>query len=406
METEIDVLLARTRRYPADRYPAQHATAQFHLGSALLQTADAPRALAALDTAEQLFAGIGMRSEHAKSLLMHGTGLRVTGRPREALRRFEAAADLFADLGQAAEEAAARHNIGLVLVETGDAAEALEAFGVAQQLFRAAGQRVWAGAAAREQGALLLGLGEPAAAVPLLEEAVELSGEADPAGAGATANVLGLAHLELGCPEAAVGSLQLSLAWHPRSVRPAEHAMAKANLALAHEAAGATAQARLTARHALSVPEAPEPVRAQSAQVLGRLEGGAGWDLGTVLDQEPRARWDIWVRDEMLRWTELDQQSRDEEAAAWLQGQDERGADGVELAQALLGVLLELPPSAYDLVISSIVRAVAATDPHHAERLQAVFRSAMARYPLPQWQRMAETFSAAAEREGQVQQWR
>jgi tetratricopeptide (TPR) repeat protein len=406
MASEVDELESRLGRYPADRYPAQHATAQFHLGSALLHAGATARALEALTTAERLFADVGMRSEHAKSVMMHGAALRDAGRYGEAMRRFAVAAEVFRELEQTAEEAAAHHNRGLVLTATDDLAEAAKAFTTAQELFRAAGQPVWEAAAARERGTVLLHRGEPGAAVAVLEDAIEQSGEADPAGTGAAANVLGLARLAAGDPAAAVQAFQLALAWQPRSVRPAEHAMVKANLALAHEAGGAAAHARVTARHALGIPEAADPVRALAREVLDRLRSGTGADLFTVLDQEPAERWEIWVRDELLRWAAADPRSRTREAAAWVHEQVARGAEGVEHAQVLLGVLLELPPPAYDVVVRALVQATAAADPAEAERFQAVTGSAMARYPLPQWQRMAASFTTAAERAGADQQWR
>jgi tetratricopeptide (TPR) repeat protein len=403
--SEVAELQARLARYPADRYPAQHATAQFHLGSALLHAGDVDPALAALATAEHVFAELGMRTEHAKSLMVHGAGLRAVGRHDEAVDRFTTAAKSFTDLGQRVEAAAAQHNLGLVLADVGDLDRARPVLATARELFHDADRPSWAGAAARELGTVLLHRGDPATAVPLLEESVDLIGEADPAGTGAAANVLGLAHLALGNAAAAVDAFGRALAWHPRSVRPAEHAMVKANLALAHEAAGDRAQARLTARHALGVPEAAEPVRSLAHGVLDRLPAATGSDLFTVLDREPAERWPTWVRDELLCWIDEEPATRVGDAAVWVREQVARGVDGADPAEVLLGALLELPPPAYDAVVGALVQATAEAEPADTERFLAVTRSAMARYPLPQWQRMAATFTAAAQRAGVDQQW-
>ncbi|MDQ3617085.1 MAG: hypothetical protein M3393_10815 [Actinomycetota bacterium] len=406
MTSEVEELLSKLDRYPADRYPAQHATAQFHLGSALLQAGATDGALDALGVAEKIFGGLGMRIEHAKSRMMIGAGCRAAGRLREAMEQFAAAAEIFTALEKPGEEAAAHYNTGLVLVESDDLAGAVDAFTAAQDIFRSAGHLTWAAAAARERGTALFNHGEAGAAVPLLEEALELASEADPAGAGAAANVLGLARLAISDAASAVEAFHIALAWHPRSVRPAEHAMVKANLALAYEAAGASAQARVTARQALSVPQAPSEVQVLAHEVLERLPGGSGADLFTVLDQAPAERREILVRDELLRWAEADPQSRIREAASWVHEQVARGAEGMDYAQTLFGALLELPPATYNLVIVALVQANGLGDEDEAERFQAVTRSAMARFPMPQWQRMAASFTAAAEQAGHRQQWK
>jgi tetratricopeptide (TPR) repeat protein len=405
MGADIAELLARLSRYPAERYPAQHATAQFHLGAARLQEGGGDASLEALATAARIFADLGMQVEQAKAMMMQGAALRGLGRSREAGEAFTRAGDLFHGLDKPAEEAAALFNLGLVLAESEQATEAAKAFAAAQDLFLSAGQPAWSGAAARERGALLLNNGDPQAAATLLETALELLADADPAGAGAAANVLGLARLALEQPAAAVEAFRDALGWHPRSVRPSQHAMAKANLALAYEATGATAHARVTARHVLGVPDAPQPVQAVARGVLHRLGASSAADLFQVLDQEDPARRPAWVREELLLWTTVGGRDRTMEAARWVHEQVQRGPEGVEQAEILLGALLELPPPDYEAVITALVGAVHLADPAEAERFQSVTRSAMARYPLPQWQRMAGGFAAAAEREGADQTW-
>jgi tetratricopeptide (TPR) repeat protein len=406
MDSAADRLRSRLDRYPADRYPVQHATAQFHLGSVLLEANQMPAALEALEAAERIFAELGMQLEHAKAMMMHGVARRGIGEADVAERQFASAAEIFVAAGQPLELAAAHFNLCLVRAGAGDLAGASGSFAKVCDGFRAAGLAVWAAVAAREHGTAWFNGGKPEVAIPLLEDAVALAGDADPAGAGAAANVLGLAQLAVNLPAAAVRSFRVALGWHPRSVRPAEHAMVKANLALAYQAAGAAAAARLTAGHALTLHQAPEEVRNVAAGVQRRLPPEAGSDLFAVLHQEPVERWEIWVRDEVLRWSESDLATRNEEAVRWLREQVRCGAKGVEYAQVLLGVILELPPAAFDRIVAALVEAAAAVDPVEADRFQSVTRSAMARYPVPQWQRLAASFTAAAEQAGHPQRWK
>lgn len=144
------------------------------------------------------------------------------------------------------------------------------------------------------------------AAVHLLEEAVALAERAgDDAGTAAAANILGLAHLAAHDPSAAVAVLRRALAFVPRSVRASDHAMIKANLALAYEQAGDSRRARLAALQAGAVVEAAAPVRAQAEEMLMRLPGQPSEDLMAVLDEEDRDEWVAAVREEVLRATEL-----------------------------------------------------------------------------------------------------
>lgn len=400
MTSDVEELQARLARYPAQRYPAQHATTQFRLGAVLLETGDVDRAVGSVTAAERIFSDLGMRVEQARSAMMLGAGLRAADRPGEALARFAAAAEIFADLGHQAEEAAAHHNRGLVLADTGDPDGACAAFATAARLFRVAGEPVWAGTAEREHGGVLLRAGHPTEAVPLLRSAVADLGPAHPGGAGAAANTLGLALVAAGEPAAAVDVLRQALGWHPRSVRPADHAMVKANLALSHEAAGAPAHARLAARHAGAVPEAAEPVRVLAGAVLDRLPAAHGSDLVAVLAVDPPARGAAWVREELLCWTDLAEPDAVALAAAWISGQAAGGAEGVRYAELLLDGLLELPPATYERVVELLVRAAAEVGEAAAASFQRVTGSAMARFPLPQWQRMEATFRAAAEHTG------
>ncbi len=397
-------LTDRLRRYPVDRYPVQHATTQFHLGTALLQAGDVAPALDALTVAASVFSAAGMALEHAKTLVMRGAGLRATGRRPDAEEDFTVAAGTFAELGQPVEEAAAHYNRGLVLAELADAPGASEAFALAEELFIGRGHRVQAGAALRERASLSLGAGEPAAAVPLIERAMELVA-ASPIESGAAANVLGLALLGTGDAAGAVAAFSDALACHPRSLRAAEHAMVKANLALAHEAAGATGRARLYARQALGTPGAPMAVRDQARELLARLPEPTGDELFVLLSQEPVERWTGLVRAEVLRWADAPADVLAAAAREWVRGQAGYDGDRAALAYTLLDVVLELPPSPYQRVIAALVEAASLPGADTGGRFRSTMRSAMVRFAPPQWQRLGATFTAAAQAAGQPQDW-
>ena len=89
-QSEQDALLARLSRHPPARYPVQHATTQFHLGSVLLQAGQLPAALQALSVARSMFARAGLRLEAAKATLMEGIGHRSAGNLSRALAAFTA----------------------------------------------------------------------------------------------------------------------------------------------------------------------------------------------------------------------------------------------------------------------------------------------------------------------------
>ncbi|TQM11096.1 tetratricopeptide repeat protein [Pseudonocardia kunmingensis] len=256
-------LRARLARYPADRYPIQHATASFHLGFALTEAGrfiDAERALA---VAAELFDPDRMPAEHAKALNARGAALRAAGLPDAAAGCFQRASAAFAALGQPLEHGAALFNLGLARRDLGE--DPIEDFRRAQEQLDPDRVPAHASAAARELGAALLTAGRSAEAAPVLAEAIALADRGgDLAGLGAAANTLGLVHLALGATAEAIEVLHSAVGAHPRTVRPDGHAMAKANLALAHERAGDTVRARLAARQALGFPgylnrSAPRP---------------------------------------------------------------------------------------------------------------------------------------------------
>lgn len=406
-QSEQDALTERLGRYPLPRYPVQHATTQFHLGSVLLHVGEVDAAQACLTVARNVFAGTGMRLEQAKATIMLGVALRLAGRLDEAQAAFTAAGTAFSLLDQAAEQAAASYNLGLVSQDRGDSRGAHTAWTTARELFLAAGHPAQAAAAARDHGGSLLTAGDVAAAVSMLSEAVTLAQRADDRpGCGAAGNTLGLAYLAGGDPNSAVEALRDALVSFPRSVRPAEHAMVKANLALAYEQANDPARAHLAAGQALALTSAAAPVRQQARQVLSRLPGPAYTALLRVLDDEsPEQRVPV-LRAEVLRLVEAPATERDREVRGLLDGLLARPGTCYELAEGLLTVVLELPPASYTTLIAALVEGTGRRTEQDADRLRAVFSSAMARFALPQWQRIAASLNAAATTVDQPAQWR
>lgn len=397
-EGELDVLTQRLGRYPADRYPVQHATAQFHIGSVLLHTGHAEPAAGALRRARDLFAATGMRLERAKATVMLGIALRSLGQPGQAATAFAEAATALAELDRPADHAAAHYNLGLARQDLGDPAGARAAWSAAFDLFRSAGHPARAAAAARDHGASLLAEGEPAAALPLLDAAVRLAEQAgDEAGVGAAANTLGLVRLAVGDLPGAVAALRRAQAAFPRTVRAAEHAMVQANLALAYEHLGDPPRARRAARQALGVADAAAAVCAQAESVLSRLAGGEpAADLLAVLDAEEPAGYVGILRDEVARLLDGPAAERHRLVGDFLTGLLRRPGRALDLAEALLHVVIELPPPSYEAMVESVVRAGAGRADGEADRLRAVLDSALARFALPQWQRLVGALDAAA----------
>lgn len=406
-DAQLADLTERVARYPVERYPAQHATALFHLGSARLQRGEAAAALADLGRAGELFASLGMAAEQAKAALMRAIGLRESGRLEEAARAFAQTAAVFRELGMPAEWAAAAYNLGLVLQAGGQRGEALEAFTRARLLFEQAGLPARAAAAARELGVSLLHSGEATAAVSALRDAVSLADAGgDTPGRGAAGNALGLACLAAGDLPGAVAALTDAARIFPRALRPDEHAMVKANLALAYEQSGDHPRARLAARQVLAIPAAHPPVRRQAEEVLGRLTAAPRADLVTVWLGEPAGPARAVIGEEVARWlavTGAERQRGVRDFAEGLLSVQERAYD---LAEDLLAVWLELPPTPYRDLAAALVAATAARPAAEAERLQAVFASALARFALPQWQRLVAQLNATAAAAGEPATWR
>lgn len=395
----------RVARYPPARYPIQHATAQFHLGVALLDGRRHEEARAALGAAVRLFDPERLPVEHAKAANALGAVLRLTGRPAEAATAFEAATAAFAAAGQPLEEGAAAFNLGLVQHEAGEPQQAVASFARARELLDAKRAPGPAAAAASEHGAALLLAGDLPAATAALQEAVALADRAgDHAQLGAAHNALGLAHLAAEHPGGAVAAFTAAAGAHPRSLRPAEHAMAKANLALAHERSGDAPRARLAARQGLGVPGAPEPVTAQARELLQRLGAPPG-DVLLVLDAQPPGRWPAIVREELVRWADAPVEERGAETVAWVEGQVERVEATAQLIDALLGGLLELPPEDFEQLVRALLEALARVDPDTAGRFRSQTARGMAAFHLPQEARLRETFNRLAAELGQAPEW-
>jgi tetratricopeptide (TPR) repeat protein len=399
----IDELRRRLSRYAPDRFPVQHATAQFHLGVALANAGRLDAAEAALAAAAHLFEPERLRAEHAKVLVALGAVRRLRGALPAAEAAFARAEALFAAGGETLEEGAARFNRGLVERDLGRPEQAAEHFERARRLLPAESAPAQAGAAARELGATLLLLGRPDEAEGLLEEARALADRTrDSTAFGEAANVLGLVRLALDRPAEAAVAFREAAASHPRSVRPGPYSMAKANAALAYERMGDVVRSRLTARQALGAADVPLPVRDQAEAVLARLPPGRG-DILRVLDREPHDARETALREELARWADADDVERREETAAWIAGQLEH-EDGGELAATWLGALLELPPAGFEAVVRSTVEALR-DEALDTARFRAQLDAASARYYSPQLLRVRDAFARVAAETGLGAAW-
>ncbi len=380
----LEELQDRVARYDAERYPVQHATARFHLGVSLTNCGRVDEALESLARAVKLFDPDRLPVEHAKALNALGAARRLAGDLAGAAVAFERAAPLFDSAGLEQEQGAALFNLGLVRRQT-DPASAVDCFRQALELL--AGEQE--GAAARELGATLLELGELDDAVEALEQALELASQRDAIGYGGAANALGLACLARGETERASELFRDAAGAHPRSIRPAEFAMAKANLALAHERLGDLPRARLAARQALGVAGPPEPVVAQAEEVLARAGAGEN-DLLRVLAQEPSEHWEGIFREELARSSDAPEAERRADAASLI-----HGSSG-ELAHAWLAALLELPSESMELQIRATLGALAGCESERQEAFRSDVSRAAARFHVPQLLRLEETFGRLA----------
>jgi tetratricopeptide (TPR) repeat protein len=363
------------------------------------------QAEAALRRSAALFDRSTLPLELGKARNSLGAVLRLLGRTAEASDEFAAARSLFEQAGRELELAAALFNLGLVQRQQGRDDEAVRAFRRAQEIFELHKLPSQTGAAARELGAALFVRGELDQAWTAFEKALELAGRAgDQFAEGAAANGLGLIELARGEPARAVEHFRAAAAAHPRSFRPAEYAMAKANLALAYEGIGEAARARLASRQALGASSVPDSVHEQATATLGRLGRAAG-GLAAVLESEPLDRWIAVVREEVVRWADAGPGEQLDEARDWVAGELRRPVHGGEMAEAWLGALLELPPSAMEALIRAGLRAVAERPRHQRQRLRDDLRMAMARFHVPQLMRLRDTFNRLAAELGLEPWW-
>lgn len=397
-------LSARLARYPADRYPVQHATASFHLGTALTEANRFDEAERALGVAAELFGADRLPVEHAKALNARGAALRAAGRPEAALACFTQAATAFGAVGQPLERGAAMFNLGLACRAVG--ADPTQAFTTARELLDPSRVPAHAAAAARELGAALLTAGRLGEASLFLDEAIALAERGrDLAGLGAAANTLGLVRLAQDRAKDAAALFTTAAAAHPRAVRPEGHAMAKANLALAHDRDGDAARARLAARQALGVRGAPGPVRRSAEAVLERV-GDAPGRLLDVLDVEPVDRWPALLREELLRWADADPETRAVEAESFVDAVLNRPPAAPELVATWLGGLMELPPAAMRGLAEDVVLALQGQQGERVERFRSWVARGCARFHVPQMERLTVMFEDIAARAGGPASWR
>lgn len=362
-------------------------------------------ATAALTTAADLFASRDQPIERAKALNMLGAAHQQLGRLDDAATVFVRAAELFEDHELGLEHGAARFNLGLVHRARAEDKPAADRFAQALALFEEGGPVLQISAAARELGAARLELGELDAAAEVLTRALELGVEAGHRLAiGTSANLLGLVCLAADRPDAAIEAFTTALSAYPRRGDPEGHAMASANLALAHERAGDAPRARLAARQARRSERTPANVREQADALLGRL-GASDDDVLTVLDQLPSARWIDEARPELVGLLDAHQPERVRVLGGWIDGQLTRGGAGPDLAAVLLEVLLELPPDEMAELIEAMLVALQERDPEPQQRFRSQISRAMARFHIPQWSRLQTVFGELGTKVGDDGDW-
>ncbi len=356
----VDALRADVRRRDRDRYPIQHATAAFHLGTALISAGLLDEAITNLSDAAALFPVDRLPVEHAKATNMRGVARRDRGDWHAAAEDFGRAAALFAEAGHRLEEAAGWHNQGLALRDGGDLAGAAAAFEHALATFVEADLRDHAGMTARELGLTRYTDGDLDGAADALDRAMDLARRAgDREALGVAANTRGIVHLAAEEPGRALEMFEQAVGAHPRTVRPAEHAMARANLALAADRTGQPDHAVLAARQALAIPDAAPEVAALARDVLARL-GDDPQVLVRVLEAEPSERHVGILRAELTRIAALT--DRGAHDRCWVRALAADPERGLAWAEAWLEVVLEQPPEAFDASVRATVQAIGELD--------------------------------------------
>jgi D-serine deaminase-like pyridoxal phosphate-dependent protein len=216
------------------------------------------------------------------------------------------------------------------------------------------------------------------------------------------ANVLGVVALADDDPEGAVAAFLDAAGAHPRSVRPSQHAMARSNLALAHERAGSPAHAALAARQALAMAALPADARQQAEQVARRcatdgdplvvvLAGGAPTDHAGLL------------RAELARVLATGPHAAHEHAAA-VAAAVAAHPDRVTLSETWLDAVLEQPPEPFRVLLEAYVVAAERDEDTRHEVARALDR-AMVRFHAPQWMRVRDTVAKAAQEQAAAAPW-
>lgn len=400
---ELARLRNRCAAKPAEREPVEHAAARFQLGTHYARLGDFAAAEEHLCVAAELFAGAGLAAEHGSAMSTLGAALRAAGRADEAAAVLERAVAALDAAGARTQEAAARYNLALVRRDRGDLDGAVAAASSALEIADDSGSAEHAAAAARELGRVLIERGDAEAALPHLERAAQYAERAGDGRAAAVGrNLLGLARLGCGDAAGAIEAFTASAGASPRSLRPAAFALAKANLALAHEAAGDLVRARAGARQALSVAEADAPVAAQAAAILDRVPGDD--DVAAILGSMPPDEQAVFAREEVVRLATVDGAQRTADLGRWVDAHGAR-ADATELGELLLGALLELPPDDMETVIAGLVDAATRKPDDVRDRFRSHVSSAMARFNVPQWMRLKDTFNRIARDCGDPATW-
>lgn len=402
----LTALQARLSRYPPDRYPVQHATTRFHLGTHHLHAGRITDALEQLQAALDGFAPEALTVERAKTINMIGIARREQGDLDGAHQTFQIAADLFAAAGEVAEEAAACFNRGLIHRQLEELPQAIDCFTAAVAGFDTADTPQQTGAAARELAGCLVESDRPSEATQVLRPSIEdADARGDLAAIGAAANVLGLALLALDRNDDAVTAFTQAVAANPRSLRPTEHATAKANLALALEPDDPVAAA-VAARQAAGVPQAAPVSRAQAQTILNRMDAsptGAA-DLLTLLDTASTTTRIRHWRDEQARWLDADQTTRTAEARMFLQEVSAR-PDTVDHLEAWFNVALEQPPDQMNTLLDAFLTATDDLNDDEAHTLHSVVSRVLPRFAMPQWMRLRDTLNHLADANGHRGGW-
>lgn len=395
-ESAIARLRLELDRYPAERYPVQHATASFHLGVLFLQAQRYAEAAEVLARSVELFRPDGLKAEHGKARNMLGVALRSLGRLAEAAKEFGAAASFLGEAGLVTERGAALFNRGLALKQLGDRRGARDCLLEAAERLPEDTVPAQASAAERELGVLDLEEGDFEAAEEHFRVAGRLARVSNEHPSIAAAdNALGLAILGLERWDEAAEAFRSAAGASPRSIRSQEYAMAKANLALALSRSRDREGARLAARQALRAPSVPAPVAQQAEAVLDEVGRDPGGLYSIAMAAHPETRSPI-IREEVLRWLDEAPPIRGNEVALFLEGVSDHDP-GEALTEAFLGVLLELPPDHMEALVADVVQVISRWRVQASGRYRSRLSRVIARFHPPQMVRLEDALARAEE---------